>query len=48
MRMAELHADLDEQRQAEEWSEYLAWHEAELQLNELQEKQDESDSTRLH
>jgi len=40
MRMAELHMDRDEQRQAEEWEEYLAWYEAERELNELKEKED--------
>lgn len=48
MRMAERHAELDEQRQADEWAAFLEWEESERQLNELQEKQDESDSTSLH
>lgn len=39
MRMAERHAELDEQRQADEWAAYLEWEAAELQLNELQGEQ---------
>lgn len=41
MRMAERHAELDEQRQADEWAAYLEWEAAGLQLNELQGEQDE-------
>lgn len=48
MRIAERHADLDEQRQAEQWAEYLAWFESERQLSELEEKQDAKDSTSVH
>ena len=39
MRMAELHADLDEQRQAEEWAEYLSWYEDERKLSDTQKGQ---------
>jgi hypothetical protein len=48
--MAEHHMDREEQKRAEEWEEYLAWHEAERQLNELKEKQDvnQQDSTSVH
>jgi hypothetical protein len=38
MRMAEQHMDLDEQRQADEWQEYLLWFEEERRSNEQQEQ----------
>lgn len=48
MRMAERHAELDAQRQADEWAAYLEWEESERQLNELQGEHHESDSTSVH
>lgn len=45
MRMAELHAEQDEQRQAAEWSDYLAFEEAERELNEQQLKEQEAEQS---
>lgn len=48
MRMAELHAEQDEQRQAQEWSDYLAFEEAERQLNEQALKDADKASSTQH
>jgi hypothetical protein len=38
MRMAEHAAEMDEQKRAEEWSDYLAFEEEERRINEQQEQ----------